>query len=113
MVHCPACSSYLRPPRSWIYAAPDSAELMQILIRRVDCHTACHGVPTEPPHSNSKRLALRVRLRRETTHGMMVEEDHVAEFAVHDRLYDAYGMALAWATGPDQQCVSPQDHRHG
>ncbi|CAD6234811.1 unnamed protein product [Miscanthus lutarioriparius] len=103
VVHCPACSSYLRPPRSWIHAAPDSAELMQILIRRVDRHTARHGVPTEPPHSNSKRLALRVRLRRETTHGMMVEEDHVAEFAVHDRLCDACGMARARAAGPDQQ----------
>jgi nonsense-mediated mRNA decay protein 3 len=113
VVHCPACSSYLRPPRSWIRAAPDSAELMQILIRRVDRHTARHGVaiaaaefvavPTEPPHYNSKRLALRVRLRRETTHGVTVKEDHVSEFAVHDRLCDACGMARARAAGPDQQ----------
>lgn len=115
VVRCPACSSYLRPPRSWISAAPDSDELMQILLRRVDRHTARHGVaiaaaelvavPTEPPHSNSKRLVLRVRvrLRRETTHGVTVEEDHVAEFAVHDRLCDACGRARALAAGPDQQ----------
>lgn len=115
VVRCPACSSYLWPPRTWIRTAPYSAELMKILLRRVDRHTACYGVaiaaaefvavvPTEPPHSNtSKRLALRLRLRRETSHGVTVEEDHVAEFAVHDRLCDACGRARARAAGPDQQ----------
>ncbi|RCV29121.1 hypothetical protein SETIT_5G458400v2 [Setaria italica] len=104
VVYCPACSSYLQPPRSWLRAAPESPELMQILLRRVHRQIARLGaaiataefVFTEP---HSKRLKLRLRLRREVLHGVTMEQAYVVEFTVHDRLCDACGRAQA---DPDQ-----------
>ncbi|TVU01883.1 hypothetical protein EJB05_52649, partial [Eragrostis curvula] len=104
VVYCPLCSSYLQPPRSWLRAAPESPELMQILLRRVHRPLARLGVTlsaaefvfTEP---HSKRLKLRLRLRREVLHGVTMEQAHVVEFTVHDRLCDGCGRAQA---DPDQ-----------
>ncbi|KAL6616729.1 hypothetical protein ACP70R_038999 [Stipagrostis hirtigluma subsp. patula] len=104
VVYCPSCSSYLQPPRSWLRAAPESPELMQHLLRRVHRPLARLGVAlsaaefvfTEP---HSKRLRLRLRLRREVLHGVTMEQAHVVEFTVHDRLCDACGRAQA---DPDQ-----------
>ncbi|XP_037410321.1 60S ribosomal export protein NMD3-like [Triticum dicoccoides] len=106
VVHCPSCSSYLEPPRRWTRAAPESAELLQLLLRRVQrpiqrlgvTLTAAEFVFTEP---HSKRIRLRLRLRREVLpgRGLALERDHAVEFTVHDRLCDPCGRARA---GPDQ-----------
>ncbi|CAL4945481.1 unnamed protein product [Urochloa decumbens] len=98
VVYCPACSSYLQPPRSWLRAAPESPELMQVLLRRVVRQIARLGaaiaaaelVFTEP---HSKRLKLRLRIRREVLRCVTMEQTHVVEFTVHDRLCDACGRA--------------------
>ncbi|KAJ1287139.1 hypothetical protein BS78_03G407400 [Paspalum vaginatum] len=105
LVYCPACSAYLQPPRSWLRAAPESPELMQILLRRVHRQIARLGVAaaaaelvfTEP---HSKRLKLRLRLRREVLRGVTLEQAHVVEFTVHDSLCDGCGRARA--DDPDQ-----------
>ncbi|CAO2196185.1 unnamed protein product [Urochloa humidicola] len=107
VVHCPACSSYLQPPRSWVRAAPESAELMQVLLRSVHRQIARLGAAiaaaelafTEP---HSKRLKLRLRLRREVLRCVTMEQTHVVEFTVHDRLCDACGRAQA-GVDADQQ----------
>uniref|UniRef100_A0A0E0FZ10 60S ribosomal export protein NMD3 n=1 Tax=Oryza nivara TaxID=4536 RepID=A0A0E0FZ10_ORYNI len=113
VVHCPSCSSYLHPPRLWLRAAPESPELMSLLLRRVDRHIARLGVAlaaaefvfTEP---HSRRLMLRLRLRGEVLHGsgggVTLEQGHVVEFAVHDRLCDACAMVRARAAEPPDQC---------
>uniref|UniRef100_A0A0E0CD56 60S ribosomal export protein NMD3 n=1 Tax=Oryza meridionalis TaxID=40149 RepID=A0A0E0CD56_9ORYZ len=113
VVHCPSCSSYLHPPRLWLRAAPESPELMSLLLRRVDRHIARLGVAlaaaefvfTEP---HSRRLMLRLRLLGEVLHGsgggVTLEQGHVVEFAVHDRLCDACAMARARAAEPPDQC---------
>ncbi|CAO2195934.1 unnamed protein product [Urochloa humidicola] len=107
VVHCPACSSYLQPPRSWVRAAPESPELMQVLLRRVHRQIARLGAAisaaelafTEP---HSKPLKLRLRLRREVLRCVTMEQTHVVEFAVHDRLCDACGRAQQHADAGDQ-----------
>ncbi|KAF7040410.1 hypothetical protein CFC21_050315 [Triticum aestivum] len=106
VVHCPSCSSYLEPPRRWTRAAPESAELLQLLLRRVQrpiqrlgvTLTAADFVFTEP---HSKRIMLRLRLRREVLpgRGVALERDHAVEFTVHDRLCDPCARARA---DPDQ-----------
>jgi nonsense-mediated mRNA decay protein 3 len=104
VVYCPSCSSYLEPPRRWIRAAPESPELLQLLLRRVQrplprlglSLSAAEFVFTEP---HSKRLRLRLRLRRELLSGVALEQDHAVEFTVHDRLCDSCGRARA---DPDQ-----------
>ncbi len=66
---------------------------------------AAEFVFTEP---YSKRLMLRLRLRGEVLHGsgggVTLEQGHVVEFAVHDRLCDACAMARARAAEPPDQC---------
>ena len=72
VVRCPSYSSYLHPPRLWLRAAPESLELMRLLLRRVDRHIARLGIVlaaaefvfTEP---HSKRLMLRLRAARSST----------------------------------------------
>uniref|UniRef100_A0ACD5X9L3 Uncharacterized protein n=1 Tax=Avena sativa TaxID=4498 RepID=A0ACD5X9L3_AVESA len=110
VVYCPSCTSYLEPPRRWTRAAPESPELLQLLLRRVQrplprlglSLTAAEFVFTEP---HSKRLKLRLRLRREVLRGVALEQDHAIEFTVHDRLCDACGRARA---DPDQWCAVVQ-----
>uniref|UniRef100_A0A0E0IFS8 60S ribosomal export protein NMD3 n=1 Tax=Oryza nivara TaxID=4536 RepID=A0A0E0IFS8_ORYNI len=49
-VYCPDCTSYLQPPRSWLRAAPESPELMQILLRGLNRPLAR---PSPAPSSSS------------------------------------------------------------
>ncbi|KAG2603398.1 hypothetical protein PVAP13_5KG769200 [Panicum virgatum] len=51
-----------------------------------------HGAPLQAPQAPPPR-------RREVLHGVTMEQDHVVEFTVHDRLCDACGRAQA---DPDQ-----------
>ncbi|OEL17402.1 60S ribosomal export protein NMD3 [Dichanthelium oligosanthes] len=100
VVNCPACSSYLQPPRFWVRAATESPELMQILLRRVQRQIARLGVAIAAAEfvfteRHSKRLKLRLRLRREVLHGVTMEQAHVVEFTVQDRLCEACGRAHA------------------
>ncbi|XP_044974197.1 60S ribosomal export protein NMD3-like [Hordeum vulgare subsp. vulgare] len=114
VVHCPSCSSYLEPPRRWTRAAPESAELLQLLLRRVQrplqrlgvSLSAAEFVFTEP---HSKRLMLRLRLRREVLPGcgVALERDHAVEFTVHDRLCDSCSRARA-DPEQDQWCAVVQ-----
>lgn len=115
VVYCPSCSSYHEPPRHWTRAAPESPELMQLLLRRVQrplprlgiSLSAAEFVFTEP---HSKRLRLRLRLRREVLRGVALEQDHAVEFAVHDLLCDACGRARA---DPDKWCAVVQLRQRG
>ncbi|KAE8773239.1 Nonsense-mediated mRNA decay protein 3 [Hordeum vulgare] len=114
VVHCPSCSSYLEPPRRWTRAAPESAELLQLLLRRVQrplqrlgvSLSAAEFVFTEP---HSKRLMLRLRLRREVLPGcgVALERDHAVEFTVHDRLCNSCSRARA-DPEQDQWCAVVQ-----
>ncbi|KAI5001913.1 hypothetical protein ZWY2020_026563 [Hordeum vulgare] len=114
VVHCPSCSSYLEPPRHWTRAAPESAELLQLLLRRVQrplqrlgvSLSAAEFVFTEP---HSKRLMLRLCLRREVLPGcgVALKRDHAVEFTVHDRLCDSCSRARA-DPEQDQWCAVVQ-----
>uniref|UniRef100_A0A0E0EVH5 Uncharacterized protein n=1 Tax=Oryza meridionalis TaxID=40149 RepID=A0A0E0EVH5_9ORYZ len=71
---------------------------MRLLLCHVDrlgvVLVAVEFVFTEP---HSKRLMLRLHLRGEFLHGssgVTLEQGHAVEFAIHDRLYDAWARLL-------------------
>uniref|UniRef100_A0A0E0R2T7 60S ribosomal export protein NMD3 n=1 Tax=Oryza rufipogon TaxID=4529 RepID=A0A0E0R2T7_ORYRU len=114
VVYCPDCTSYLQPPRSWLRAGPESPELMQILLRRLNrplarlrvSLSAAEFVFSEP---HSKRLRLKLRLRREVFNAVVLEQTHPVEFTVHDRLCDACARAQS---NPDQWVAVVQLRQH-
>ncbi|CAN6300041.1 unnamed protein product [Urochloa humidicola] len=114
VVYCPDCSSYLQPPRSWLRATPESPELMQILLRRINrplarLRVSLSGAEFVFSEPHSKRLRLKLRLRREVLHGIVLEQTHPVEFVVHDRLCDSCSRAQA---NPDQWVAVVQLRQH-
>jgi nonsense-mediated mRNA decay protein 3 len=104
VVYCPDCSCYLQPPRSWLRAGPESLELMQILLRRINrplarLRVSVAGAEFVFSEPRSNRLRLKLRLRQEVLHGVVLEQTHPVEFVVHDRLCDSCSRAQAH---PDQ-----------
>ncbi|XP_047059980.1 60S ribosomal export protein NMD3-like [Lolium rigidum] len=114
VVYCPDCFSYLQPPRSWVKAGPESPELMQILLRRLKhplarLRVSLSGAEFVFSEPHSKRLRLKLRLRREVLNGIVLEQTHPVEFVVHDRLCDSCARAQA---NPDQWVAVVQLRQH-
>ncbi|KAK3157221.1 hypothetical protein QOZ80_2AG0117810 [Eleusine coracana subsp. coracana] len=114
VIYCPDCSCYLQPPRSWLRAGPESPELMQILLRRINrplarLRVSLSGAEFVFSEPHSKRLRLKLRLRREVLHGVVLEQTHPVEFVVHDRLCDSCSRAQA---NPDQWVAVVQLRQH-
>ncbi|XP_020093834.1 60S ribosomal export protein NMD3 [Ananas comosus] len=114
-VYCPECSSYLHPPRTWVRAAPESKELLAFCLRRLRGPLSrrvrlvhAEFLFTEP---HSKRLLLRLRVQREVdaAGGAILEQPHVVEFVVHDRLCEGCSRAQA---NPDQWTAAVQLRQH-
>ncbi|KAG6498996.1 60S ribosomal export protein NMD3-like [Zingiber officinale] len=103
IVYCPECHSYLQPPRTWIRGLePESKELLAFCLRRLRLPQRrirlvhAEFIWTEP---HSKRLRLRLRVQAEALHGAILEQAHMVELTVHDRLCDNCTRAQA---NPDQ-----------
>jgi nonsense-mediated mRNA decay protein 3 len=110
VVYCPDCFSYFQPPRSWLRAGPESPELMQILLRRINrplarLRVSLSGAEFVFSEPHSKRL----RLHREVLHDVVLEQTHPVEFVVHDRLCDSCSRAQA---NPDQWVAVVQLRQH-
>ncbi|CAL9114334.1 unnamed protein product [Musa textilis] len=113
VVHCPECRSYLQPPRTWIRGLePESKELLAFCLRRLRLPLRrvrlvhAEFIWTEP---HSKRLRLRLRVQAEALHGAILEQSHLVELTVHDRLCDACSRSQA---NPDQWSAAVQLRQH-
>ncbi|XP_073001136.1 uncharacterized protein [Typha latifolia] len=113
VVYCPDCSSYLHPPRTWVRASLESPTLLSFLLRRLRRPLSrlvrlvhAEFVFTEP---HSKRIRLRLRVQQEALNGAILEQPHVVEFTIHDRLCDSCSRAQA---NPDQWVAAVQLRQH-
>ncbi|KAH7687378.1 nonsense-mediated mRNA decay protein 3 [Dioscorea alata] len=113
IVHCPECSSWLQPPRSWLRAELESPALLSLCLRRIHKPLSrlvrlVHGefVWTEP---HSKRIHVKLRVQREALHGAILEQSHLVEFTVQDRLCESCSRAQA---SPDQWVATVQLRQH-
>ncbi|GAA54227.1 ribosome-binding protein [Clonorchis sinensis] len=88
IVFCPKCERYLNPPSQWVTAAPESAELLSMCIKRVKGLNkglkvrGAKFIWTEP---HSKRINVEVTVHGELPTGDMVEQDIPLEFVVHSQ----------------------------
>ncbi|KAF3336009.1 60S ribosomal export protein NMD3 [Carex littledalei] len=110
---CPDCSSYLQPPNKWMRFNLESQELLHFLVKRLHTRfsrlvTVCHAefIFTEP---HSKRLKIRLRVRREVLNGAVLEQPHIVEFVVHDKLCTPCSRLQA---NPDQWVAAVQLRQH-
>ncbi|KAJ3689573.1 hypothetical protein LUZ61_018737 [Rhynchospora tenuis] len=110
---CPDCSSYLQPPNKWLRFNLDSQELLHFLVKRLHTRfsrlvTLTHAefMFTEP---HSKRIKIRLRVRREVMNGAILEQPHIVEFVVHDKLCLSCSRLQA---NPDQWVAAVQLRQH-
>ncbi|WOL18574.1 60S ribosomal export protein NMD3 [Canna indica] len=111
--YCPECHSYLQPPHTWIRGLePESQELLAFCLRRLCLPLRrlrlvhAEFIWTEP---HSKRLRLRAKVQAEVIHGAILEQSHVVELTIHDRLCDSCTRVQA---NPDQWTAAVQLRQH-
>lgn len=84
LLWCPTCERYLQPPKHWARAAPESAELLAICLKRV------RGLPrvrlidagfvwTEP---HSRRLKVKLTVQAEVVGGATLQQGCVVDYVV-------------------------------
>ncbi|KAJ3681731.1 hypothetical protein LUZ60_014304 [Juncus effusus] len=110
---CPDCSSYLHPPNKWLKFNQDSQELLHFLLKKLHVRfskfvTLSHAefLFTEP---HSKRIKIRLRVRKEVMNGAILEQPHTVEWVIHDRLCPSCSRLAA---NPDQWIASVQLRQH-
>ncbi|KAG1354208.1 60S ribosomal export protein NMD3 [Cocos nucifera] len=113
IVHCPECRRYLHPPSTWVPADPESKELLAFCLRRLSklltrLVRLVHAefVWTEP---HSKRLRLKLRVRREVLRGAILEQSHLVELTVQHQLCPACSRAHP---DPDRWSAAVQLRQH-
>ncbi|KAL4581278.1 hypothetical protein LXL04_017489 [Taraxacum kok-saghyz] len=101
IVHCPECESYLQPPRTWIKTQLESKQLLTFCLKRLTSLnelrlTHAEFVWTEP---HSKRIKVRLKVQKEVLNGVVLEQTHVVNYTVHDRICQSCSRVHA---NPDQ-----------
>lgn len=114
VIYCPDCNSYLLPPNTWVKADLESKQLLTFLLGRVRSSiskaklrlTHAEYVWTEP---HSKRIKVKIKVQGEITNGAIVEQAHLIEFKVCDKLCDSCSRVSA---NPDQWVAKVQLRQH-
>lgn len=111
IIHCPECDSYLQPPRTWIKAQLESKELLVFCVKRLKNLNKVRlanadFVWTEP---HSKRIKVRLQVRKEVLNGAILEQAYIVEYVVHDQMCDSCSRIQA---NPDQWVAAVQLRQH-
>lgn len=115
ILYCPECGRYLQPPRSWLKAELESKELLTFCVKRLKNINKVKLVDAEfiwtEPHS--KRIKVKLKIQKEVLNGAVLEQVHVVEYVVDDRMC---GKCSRAAANPDQwvACVQVRqkvDHK--
>ncbi|KDP32452.1 hypothetical protein JCGZ_13377 [Jatropha curcas] len=114
ILHCPDCSSYLKPPSTWIKAQLESKELLKFCI---DMQKKQHDkakvrvvgavfVWTEP---HSKRIKVKLIVQKEVLNATILEQSYVVEYVVQPHLC---GNCSRVQANPDQWVAVVQLRQH-
>lgn len=112
IIKCAECLKYLQPPKTWILAQPESPELLTFCIKRLNLDKAkvrlvhADWVWTEP---HSKRVKIKLKIRKEVLSGVVLEQAYIVEYVVHDHNCDYCTRSLA---NPDQWIANVQLRQH-
>lgn len=94
---CPKCQRYLQPPSRWITAAPESKELISICLRKLPSLSKLHLVDANFvwTESHSKRILVRLTVRKQVLEKEMLQQTFVVEFTVLSQICDECQRAEA------------------
>lgn len=81
---CRNCERFLQPPTQWVYAQPESRELLALLLRRLRGLNKVRLVDakfiwTEP---HSRRLRIKLTVQGEAQPGVIIEQSFEVEYVV-------------------------------
>nr|ABV28352.1 nonsense-mediated mRNA decary protein 3 [Taiwania cryptomerioides] len=111
ILHCPECSSYLQPPKTWIKAQLESKELLTFCIKRLKNLNKVRLVHAEfiwtEPHS--KRIKIKLRIQKEVLNGAILEQAYVVEYVQQENMCDNCRRVQ---TNPDQYVAVVQVRQH-
>uniref|UniRef100_A0A914XE13 60S ribosomal export protein NMD3 n=1 Tax=Plectus sambesii TaxID=2011161 RepID=A0A914XE13_9BILA len=88
---CKFCDRYLQPPNGWIFAAPESKELLSLCLKRMKTTltklrlTDAAFIWTEP---HCKRLKVKLTVQKEVLAGAILQQVFVVEFTVYNQMCD-------------------------
>ncbi|KAF6136504.1 hypothetical protein GIB67_035063 [Kingdonia uniflora] len=109
--HCPECDRYLQPPRTWIPCQLESRELLTFCIKRLNLSNKVRLADAEfiwtEPHS--KRIKVKVKVRKEVLNGVILEQGYVAEYVSQDHMCEVCSRVAA---NPDQWVAAVQLRQH-
>lgn len=111
IVHCPECDKYLQPPKKWFKAELESKKLLTFCVKRVKNLNKVRLVNAEfiwtEPHS--KRIKVKLRVRKEVLNGAVLEQSFTVEYVVQDQMCETCSRAQA---NPDQWVAAVQLRQH-
>ncbi|KAF2310151.1 hypothetical protein GH714_006755 [Hevea brasiliensis] len=114
ILHCPDCTSYLKPPSTWIEAQLESKELLKFCVdiqrnqhdkakvRLVDAFF----IWTEP---HSKRIKVKLKIQKDVFNGTILEQSYVVEYVVQPHLCENCSRVQV---NPDQWVAVVQLRQH-
>ncbi|XP_021638834.2 uncharacterized protein LOC110634198 isoform X2 [Hevea brasiliensis] len=114
ILHCPDCTSYLKPPSTWIEAQLESKELLKFC---VDIQRKQHDkakvrlvdaffIWTEP---HSKRIKVKLKIQKDVFNGTILEQSYVVEYVVQPHLCENCSRVQV---NPDQWVAVVQLRQH-
>ncbi|KAL8461249.1 hypothetical protein ACS0TY_032641 [Phlomoides rotata] len=111
IIRCPECDTYLQPPKTWIKAQLESKELLTFCVKRLKNLNKVRLVNAEfiwtEPHS--KRIKVKLTVRKEVLNGAMLEQSYTVEYVVHDQMCEPCSRGQA---NPDQWVAAVQLRQH-
>ncbi|XP_047943719.1 60S ribosomal export protein NMD3-like [Salvia hispanica] len=111
IIHCPECNKYLQPPKTWTRAELESKKLLSFCIRRLKNLNKVRLVNAEfvwtEPHS--KRIKVKLRVRKEVLNGAVLEQSYTVEYVVQDQMCETCSRAQA---NPNQWVAVVQLRQH-
>lgn len=111
VIHCPVCDTYLQPPRTWIKAQLESAELLRFCLKRLKNSNEVKTVDakfiwTEP---HSKRIKVKMTVRKEVLNRVVLQQAYTVEYMVQDHLCES---CTRFQANPDQWVAKVQLRQH-
>lgn len=86
---CKFCGRYFMPPNSWIYASPESKELLSLALKKLKPFmlkvrlTDASFVWTEP---HSKRIKVKLTIQKEVLTSAVLQQSFIVEFVIQNQM---------------------------
>ncbi|KAM7464844.1 hypothetical protein LguiB_012406 [Lonicera macranthoides] len=101
IIHCSVCDTYLQPPRTWIKAQLESAELLRFYLKRLKISNEVKTVDTKFiwTEHHSKRIKVKMTVQKQVLNRVVLRQAYTVEYIVQDHLHES---CTRFQDNPDQ-----------